>query len=61
MRQINKNYDGIEFLDFHEFTRYLIFEIFHENSHSRNGDYQENRKNHRSENGGFPSKMTIQA
>ena len=35
-----------EFLDFYEFTLYMILKIFHENSHYRNGHFQENRENH---------------
>ena len=33
-----------EFPDFYEFTLYMIFEIFNENSHFRNGHFQENRE-----------------
>ena len=33
-------------LDFYEFTLDMIFKHFHENSHYRNGHFQENRGNH---------------
>jgi len=35
-----------EFLDFYELTLYMIFKIFRENTHDRNGDFQENTENH---------------
>ena len=34
-------------LDFDEFTRYMIFNIFHENSHYQTCYFQENRENHK--------------
>ena len=40
----NDNWD--ESLDVYEFTLYMIFENFHENSHYRNGHFQENLENH---------------
>ena len=42
----HKNDNKDEFLNFYEFTLYMIFKIFHEDSHYRNGHFQENRENH---------------
>ena len=42
----HKNDNKGEFLNFYEFTLYMIFEFFYENSHYRNGHFQENRENH---------------
>ena len=41
-----KNDNQGEFPDFNEFTLYMIFEIFHENSHDQNGHLQKNFNNH---------------
>ena len=42
----NQNDNKGEFLDFYELTLYMILKIFPENSHYRNGHFQENLKNH---------------
>ena len=42
----HKNDNKVESFDFNEFTLNMIFKIFHENNHYRNGHFQGNRKNH---------------
>ena len=42
----HKNDSKDEFLDFYVFILYMIFKIFHENSHYRNDHFPENRENH---------------
>ena len=46
LRKNHKNDNLVEFLDFYEFTLFMIFKNFHENSHYRNGHFQENRENY---------------
>ena len=40
----HKNDNKGESLDFDEFTLYMIFKNFYENSDDRNGNFQENAK-----------------
>ena len=42
----HKNDNWSESLDFYEFALYMIFQKFDENSHNRNGQFEENRENH---------------
>ena len=45
--RVNRNNDNQgEFPDFNDFTLYMVFEIFHENSHYRNGQFLKNREIH---------------
>ena len=46
LRKYQKNDNLGAFPDFYEFSLYMIFKIFRENSHYRNGHFQEILKNH---------------